>query len=115
MKAQRIAAGALLAAIGIAAHAASLDLSLGPYSAKADKFSNAAFTDVYDFNFDRFSIVVNGRAIGDGTNAFQPGFKGSYSPSVAAQPVPKPQTYALMLAGLGVVGFVAFRRRVDRR
>lgn len=28
-----------------------------------------------------------------------------------AQPIPEPETYALMLAGLGVIGFVARRRR----
>jgi hypothetical protein len=29
----------------------------------------------------------------------------------AAAPIPEPSTYALMLAGLGIVGFVANRRR----
>ncbi len=36
---------------------------------------------------------------------------GVYSVSLAAAPVPEPSTYALLLAGLGVVGFVARRRR----
>ncbi|CAN5175074.1 hypothetical protein BH11PSE10_BH11PSE10_13200 [soil metagenome] len=31
--------------------------------------------------------------------------------SIAAAPVPEPETYAMLLAGLGVVGFVASRRR----
>ncbi len=33
--------------------------------------------------------------------------------SIAA-PVPEPESYALMLAGLGVMGFVARRRRQPR-
>lgn len=36
---------------------------------------------------------------------------GHYSVTLAAAPVPEPSTYALLLAGLGVVGFVARRRR----
>ena len=36
---------------------------------------------------------------------------GLYTIASALQPVPEPETYALMLAGLGVVGFVAARRR----
>ena len=31
--------------------------------------------------------------------------------TVTATPVPEPETYALMLAGLGIVGFVASRRK----
>jgi hypothetical protein len=33
--------------------------------------------------------------------------------SVTATPVPEPETYALMLAGLGIVGFVASRRKAN--
>lgn len=35
----------------------------------------------------------------------------SFSGSLVMAPVPEPETYALMLAGLGAVGFVAYRRR----
>ena len=35
----------------------------------------------------------------------------TYSVDFTAAPIPEPETYALMLAGLGAVGFVARRRR----
>jgi hypothetical protein len=35
---------------------------------------------------------------------------GSYSGVVSVSAIPEPETYALLLAGLGVVGFVAKRR-----
>ncbi|MBZ8140332.1 hypothetical protein CLD22_10525 [Rubrivivax gelatinosus] len=38
-------------------------------------------------------------------------YGGAYAGVLAAAPVPEPETYALMLAGLGIVGFIASRRR----
>ena len=37
----------------------------------------------------------------------------SISSAAVATPVPEPETYAMLLAGLGIVGFVARRRRAD--
>jgi hypothetical protein len=36
---------------------------------------------------------------------------GTYSGNIALAPVPEPETYALMLAGIAAVGFVVMRRR----
>lgn len=48
-----------------------------------------------------FSVVITGTA-----NA-----SSLYSGELQVTPVPEPETYALMLAGLGAVGFVTRRRR----
>ena len=37
----------------------------------------------------------------------------SYGGTINLSPIPEPETYALMLAGLGVVGWMARRRRAD--
>lgn len=37
---------------------------------------------------------------------------GKYYANVALAPVPEPETYAMMLAGLGLVGFTARRRKL---
>lgn len=42
------------------------------------------------------------------------GAGASYGGNVVLTPVPEPETYAMMLAGLGVVGLVAARRRRTR-
>ncbi len=36
---------------------------------------------------------------------------GKYSADIALAPVPEPETYAMMLAGLGLLGFTARRRK----
>lgn len=63
MQAQRVAVGILLAVASLAANAASYDLSFGPYSTQSDKFSNAPFTDVYNFNFTGTSGISSGSLI----------------------------------------------------
>lgn len=40
-----------------------------------------------------------------------PGSQASYSGELSVQAVPEPETYALLIAGLGVIGFVTGRRR----
>lgn len=48
-----------------------------------------------------YSLVFGGFSAGAGT----------YGGNVFATPVPEPETYAMMLAGLAAVGFLARRRR----
>lgn len=43
-----------------------------------------------------------------------PGQGAFYSGSIAVNPVPEPAEYVLMACGLGVLGFVAYRRRQNQ-
>jgi PEP-CTERM motif-containing protein len=172
---KQLTIGAMLAVAGLAANAASFDLTGGPYASTSNKFNNNNFNDIYNFSFQgdagiasgssieyklgsyididwadtnafvvyggldgtgpvlasfndpgtaagsfsftdlnvptQFSVALSGHAIGNGNSLFQPGLKGSYNLSVVAQPVPEPETYALMLAGLGAVGYIVRRRK----
>lgn len=55
-------------------------------------------------NFDAFAAHIKGISYGDTNNAW-------YNAALA---VPEPNSYALMLAGLGVIGLLARRRRPPR-
>ena len=82
-------------------------------------------TGVESYSGSSFKTLVG--ATGDGLNSFSRVFTmtgvGSQTISsitfkssniafeVATAPIPEPETYALMLAGLGAVGFMARRRR----
>ncbi len=92
--------------------------------------------DTYTFNqFSGFSFGFTGFGANNSLDAFYVGFKADDGEMItdlvfygggfpegdainafeasnfSVTPVPEPETYALMLAGLGVVGFMARRRR----
>lgn len=51
-----------------------------------------------------YTLAVSGTSVGD----------SRYTTIVQLAPVPEPETYAMLLAGLGVMGFVARRRKNTR-
>ena len=76
------------------------------YTADGDRGSGyvcAAMDDVSDAS-NGTQISARYLASGVGTN----GDSGWYVPT---SPIPEPETYALMLAGLGLLGFAVRRRR----
>jgi hypothetical protein len=65
-------------------------------------------------DFSTLGVQVNENGIGAGlSHASLIDVNGGVSPpgGGVTPPIPEPETYALMLAGLGLVGFVAARRR----
>ncbi|MBI5335585.1 MAG: PEP-CTERM sorting domain-containing protein [Burkholderiales bacterium] len=57
-----------------------------------------------------FSVVISGNVVGTGQVVNGVSTRGSYDFSIQAAPVPEPETYALMLGGLGAIGFMLRRR-----
>lgn len=63
-----------------------------------------------------YNLVVKGVASGNSLGWFDPlgvGYKGTLvtTPTQVSAPVPEPETIAMMALGLGVMGFVARRRK----
>lgn len=142
MKLKTIAAAAVLSVVGIAANAASYDFSgtslpVGFSFTEASSFAGGGFAlgeglgSVTSYKLYSFSDLVNplqtayktGSVFTLDSKTFAAGtyflsvtgkgqFTGHYSTTPIAA-VPEPETYALMLGGLGVVGFIARRRKVS--
>jgi hypothetical protein len=72
-------------------------------AAQAAAAQAAAFAG--DFGANLFGLSAS---LSDATGGFETFFVASAG---GVPPIPEPQTYALMLAGLGAIGFMAFRRR----
>jgi len=94
------------------------DVSLSSLSLSGGGLSGAVTdTTPYEFTFQNlvagtYSLVVNGSVSGSSGGFLPSGYGGTLVTlrSVAA-PVPEPETIAMMAMGLGVVGFMARRRK----
>ncbi len=75
-------------------------------------FAGNLGNDVVEFYSLTNTVLTPGdyRLIVTGMNSAA---QASYSGNVAITPVPEPESYALLLAGLGAVGFVARRRQAS--
>ena len=72
-------------------------MDLGPTDFPAAEIANLLAGNTY------INIHTSGFTSGE--------IRGQLISQLVAQPIPEPETYALMLAGLGLVGWVASRRR----
>ena len=77
---------------------ADTDLAVDQGASNYFGYQNAAGSEVYAYNANAGGISADSLPA-----------NGSWS--VVAAPVPEPQTYAMLLAGLGLVGVIARRRR----
>jgi hypothetical protein len=91
-------------------------------SATLANWSGYSFFDNPDFSTTNFrSYTASGLTVGTGYmvavyggGSLPPDSHGTYSLTLSIDqtaPVPEPETYAMMLAGLGLLGFVARRRK----
>lgn len=92
-----------------------LDITgLGVYSEAGTLIANgtslmSGMNDVWTLSTDNLALgnyylQVSGTMVSDTA--------GSFGGAVMLQPVPEPETYGMMLAGLGLVGWMARRRKV---
>lgn len=97
---------------GLAINNFSLWTSTGTklWTAAQDSSGNL---DLWSFSYDNLAagsylLQVTGNVLGNGKADYQGGV------GVALAPVPEPETYAMMLAGLGLLGFAARRKQKNQ-
>jgi hypothetical protein len=73
---------------------------LGSFTLNSDLTASGTFT--FDSNWSEYTFLIKGKTSGG---------SAGYSFGLATS-VPEPAEYAMMLAGLGVVGWAARRRKV---
>lgn len=82
----------------------AIDWKIGSVSGNGAELNSMDFTAGNTWlNSGDYYFKVSGTTLGSKS--------GSYNFKMAVAPVPEPETYALMLAGLGAIGFVARRRK----
>lgn len=75
----------------------------GSMDGEEDMNERWTFDSGWNIEPGTYAVVIGGAVVGN--------FGGSYAANVAILPVPEPQTWAMMLAGLGAAGAFARRRR----
>jgi PEP-CTERM motif len=105
--------------------AIAVAFSLGSLGAQASQvtFDELARGDLYELvstspsrtasptDWDAFGSASNSQATVSWSVSSAAVAPSAYGQSAIATPIPEPQTYALMLAGIGVMTMVALRRR----
>jgi len=86
------------------------DVSIGEDNPNSGLYLIKYSAEGYGYSFSDNAIhIVQGASTSEGGRIRQDMFLGGYVLNPVA-PVPEPETYAMMLAGLGLMGFVARRR-----
>lgn len=85
-----------------------------PWSYLMGNLEASRFTNVHQIVADPDTYTLGTPTVKDGLSPLPASFVFNFEEGTltwAVTPVPEPGTYALLLAGLGVIGFVARRRR----